>query len=119
MAIFSLFDCFIIVHGSLYSHMQLLFTRLLVEYESGRCQLTLGINKWSRSGGLRSGWAGLCVRNTIGPHWTDITKGHPNFRLHDHTYVCRRCRGMYTNRLVLLRYIHLETTFERPLVANL
>ena len=60
-----------------------------------------------------------CVRNTIDPHWTDITKCHPNFRLHDHTYVCRRCRGMYINRLVFLRCIHLETTFERRLVANL
>ena len=50
-----LFDCFIVVHGSLYPHMQLLFTRLLDEYESGRCQLTLGIDKGSESGGLRSG----------------------------------------------------------------
>ena len=55
MAIFFLFDCFIVVHGSLYSHMQVLFTRLLDEYESGQCQLTLGINKGSESGGLRSG----------------------------------------------------------------
>ena len=34
MAIFFPSDCFIVVHGSPYSHVQLLFTRLLDEYQS-------------------------------------------------------------------------------------